>query len=57
MFALLAFGTLFGFVGLLLAVPLAAAAGVLARFALQRYLESPLYHGGRTILPPPDVDA
>jgi predicted PurR-regulated permease PerM len=52
MFALLAFGSLFGFVGLLLAVPLAAAAGVLARFALQRYLDSPLYHGGRTLLPP-----
>ncbi len=46
MFALFAFGTLFGFVGLLLAVPLAAAAGVLARFALQRYMASPLYHGG-----------
>ena len=52
MFALLAFGSLFGFVGLLLAVPLAAAAGVLARFALERYLESPLYQGGRTVLPP-----
>ena len=45
MFALFAFGYLFGFVGLLLAVPLAAAAGVLIRFALQRYLESPLYTG------------
>jgi len=56
MFALLAFGSLFGFVGLLLAVPLAAAAGVLARFALQRYLQSPLYHGGRTVLPPGDLD-
>ena len=33
MFALLAFGSLFGFVGLLLAVPLAAAVGVVARFA------------------------
>lgn len=42
-FALLAFGTLFGFVGLLLAVPIAAAIGVLARFGLQRYLASPLY--------------
>src|SRR5829696_6664136 len=51
MFALVAFGSLFGFVGLLLSVPLAAAAGVLARFALQRYLASPLYHGGRTLLP------
>ncbi len=45
MFALFAFGYLFGFVGLLLAVPLAAAAGVLMRFALQRYRESPLYTG------------
>ena len=33
-FALLAFGYLFGFVGLLVAVPLAATIGVLARFAL-----------------------
>lgn len=46
MFALFAFGSLFGFVGLLLAVPLAAAVGVLVRFALGRYLESPLYTGG-----------
>jgi predicted PurR-regulated permease PerM len=46
MFALFAFGSLFGFVGLLLAVPLAAAFGVLVRFALGRYLESPLYTGG-----------
>lgn len=45
MFALFAFGYLFGFVGLLLAVPLAAAVGVIARFALRRYLESPLYTG------------
>jgi len=47
MFALFAFGYLFGFVGLLLAVPLAAAAGVLIRFALRRYLASPLYTGTR----------
>ena len=45
MFALFAFGYLFGFVGLLLAVPLAAGAGVLIRFALARYLASPLYTG------------
>lgn len=45
MFALFAFGYLFGFVGMLVAVPLAAAVGVLTRFALQRYLESPIYHG------------
>jgi len=44
-FALLAGGYLFGFVGLLLAIPLAAAAGVLTRFALQRYRASPLYTG------------
>jgi predicted PurR-regulated permease PerM len=47
MFALFAFGYLFGFVGLLLAVPLAAASAVLMRFALRRYLKSPLYTGNR----------
>lgn len=47
-FALLAFGYLFGFVGLLIAVPLAATIGVLARFALRRYLESSLYTGEKT---------
>ena len=46
MFALLAFGSLFGFVGLLLAVPLASVIGVLCRFALRQYLASNLYHGG-----------
>jgi predicted PurR-regulated permease PerM len=45
MFALFAFGYLFGFVGLLLAVPLAAAAGVLVRYGLTRYLDSKLYRG------------
>jgi predicted PurR-regulated permease PerM len=45
MFSLFAFGYLFGFVGLLLAVPLAAAVGVLIRFALRQYLKSPLYLG------------
>ncbi len=45
MFALLAFGSLFGFVGLLLAVPASAAVAVLVRFALSRYLVSPLYTG------------
>ena len=47
-FALLAFGYLFGFVGLLVAVPLAATIGVLARFALRRYLESSLYTGEKS---------
>ncbi len=45
MFALFAFGALFGFVGLLIAVPAAAAVGVLVRFAIGRYLQSPLYTG------------
>jgi predicted PurR-regulated permease PerM len=45
MFALFAFGALFGFVGLLMAVPAAAAIAVLVRFAISRYLESPMYTG------------
>ncbi len=45
MFALFAFGYIFGFVGLLLAVPMAAAAGVLSRFGLRQYLASDLYQG------------
>ena len=45
MFALFAFGSLFGFVGMLVAVPIAAMIGVLARFAIARYLESPYYKG------------
>jgi predicted PurR-regulated permease PerM len=45
MFAIFAFGYLFGFVGLLVAVPLAAAMGVLLRFALRQYLASPYYTG------------
>jgi predicted PurR-regulated permease PerM len=45
-FALLAGGALLGFVGVLLAVPVAASVGVLARYALKRYLASPLYGGG-----------
>jgi predicted PurR-regulated permease PerM len=44
-FALLAFGYLFGFVGLLVAVPLAATIGVVSRFALRRYLQSSFYTG------------
>jgi predicted PurR-regulated permease PerM len=43
MFAVLAFGALFGFVGVLIAVPVAAVIGVLVRYALARYLESDLY--------------
>jgi predicted PurR-regulated permease PerM len=42
-FALFAGGVAFGFLGVLLAVPIAATLGVVARFWLRRYLESPLY--------------
>ncbi|HLB07750.1 MAG TPA: AI-2E family transporter [Alphaproteobacteria bacterium] len=44
-FAVLSGGALFGFVGVLVAVPAVAAIGVLARFGIERYLASPLYRG------------
>ena len=44
-FAVLAFGVLFGFVGVLVAVPLAAVIGILIRFSIGQYLGSPLYLG------------
>ena len=44
-FALFVFSYLFGLVGTLVAVPLAAAMGVLVRFAVQVYLDSPVYKG------------
>ena len=44
-FALSAFGALFGFVGLLVAVPVAASIGVVTRFAISRYRSSLLYKG------------
>ncbi len=43
MFALLAFGALFGFTGLIVAVPVAAALGALMRFLARRYRASALY--------------
>jgi predicted PurR-regulated permease PerM len=45
MFALFAASYLLGFVGLLLAVPIAAAVGVLVRYGLGKYLRSQLYTG------------
>ncbi|MBP1843597.1 putative PurR-regulated permease PerM [Rhizobium petrolearium] len=51
MFALFAFGAIFGFVGLLIAVPAAAVVGVLVRFALARYLDSDIYYGRTATLP------
>ncbi len=48
LFALFVFSYLFGFVGVLVAVPVAAAIGVLVRFALNAYLESEVYKGKGT---------
>ncbi|MEQ3626773.1 MAG: AI-2E family transporter [Celeribacter sp.] len=44
-FALSAFGALFGFVGMLVAVPVAASLGVVTRFLLSEYKASQLYRG------------
>ena len=44
-FGLLAGGTLFGFVGVLLSVPVAAVIGVGVRFAVQQYKDSSYYWG------------
>ncbi len=54
MFALFAVSTLFGFVGLLLAVPMVAIVGVLVRFATRKYTQGPLYWGDQA---PPDQEA
>ena len=42
---MLAGASLFGFVGVLIAVPLSAVIGVLIRFATARYLASNYYRG------------
>ncbi len=44
-FAVMAGGTLFGFLGMLLALPVAAVANVLLRYAQERYRHSRLYAG------------
>lgn len=46
-FAMLAGGSLFGLTGVLIALPVAAVAGVLVRFAIDQYQDSDLYHGDR----------
>lgn len=46
-FSLLAGGTWFGFIGIILALPVAAMIGVLVRVMLDLYLASPLYIGDR----------
>ena len=54
-FALFAGGAAFGFLGVMLAVPVAATVGVLTRFWLRRYLASPLYLDPPLQTPPPDA--
>ena len=51
-FAVLAGGQLFGFLGMLLALPVAAVANVLLRYAHERYTHSRLYAGDQ-----PAIDA
>lgn len=54
--ALSAFGSVFGFVGMLVAVPVAAAIGVLTRFGIEQYRASLLYRGTSALAetaPPP----
>jgi predicted PurR-regulated permease PerM len=57
-FAVMAGGTLFGFLGMLLALPVAAVANVLLRYAAERYRHSHLYAGDTpAILLDADVEA
>ena len=51
--ALSVFGALLGFAGMLIAVPVAAALGVLARFAIGQYQGSVLYRGIDAAAPVP----
>lgn len=55
--ALSVFGTLFGFVGMLIAVPVAASIGVLARFGIEQYQQSLLYIGTEDTAEPNRKDA
>ena len=56
-FALLAGGTLLGLLGLLLAMPVAAVISVLVAFAVERYRDSWLYHGGQADEPNDVIDS
>ncbi|MGH8594871.1 MAG: AI-2E family transporter [Gammaproteobacteria bacterium] len=51
-FGMLAGASLFGFVGVFIAVPLTAVIGVLVRFALDRYVSSEYYGEHRDSAPP-----
>ena len=54
-FAVMAGGQLFGFLGMLLALPVAAVANVLLRYAQERYRSSELYAGHSAIIVPAGV--
>jgi predicted PurR-regulated permease PerM len=54
-FAVMAGGQLFGFLGMLLALPVAAVANVLLRYAQQRYRSSELYAGNGAVIMPAGV--
>lgn len=54
-FAVMAGGQLFGFLGMLLALPVAAVANVLLRYAQERYRSSEWYTGQRTVIMPAGV--
>ena len=56
LFALSVFGALFGFVGMLVAVPVAAMIGVVARFFIGQYQQSLLYRGLEGSGPQQDED-
>ncbi len=56
-FAVFAGGTLFGFTGMLLALPVAAIGNVLLRYAYERYTHSRLYAGHAPIMLPPEPAA
>ncbi len=53
-FAVLAGGQLFGFLGVLLALPVASALNVLVRYAHERYRGSSLFHDEIDPAPLPD---
>ena len=54
-FALLGFGSVFGLLGLIVAVPVSSAIGVLLRFATRRYRQSPIFTGVVTSRPALDA--
>ncbi len=55
LFSLSAFGFLFGLVGLMVAVPMAAIIGVFLRFGIKQYLEGTLYRGKASIKDTQDI--